>query len=119
MFELAKLHCTPISADTPRLSEADISQYLSRLPDWRITMMEGEARLEKTYKFKDFKAAMEFTDKIARVADDEDHHPALLTEWGKATVTWWTHRIRGLHQNDFIMAAKTENLYGEVGQQAT
>jgi 4a-hydroxytetrahydrobiopterin dehydratase len=61
----------------------------------------------------DFIKAMDFTNRAAQLANEEDHHPAILTEWGKVTVTWWTHKIKGLHQNDFIMAAKTDQLYGK------
>ncbi len=77
-------------------------------------MKEGEPRLEKTFKFHDFDQAMAFTNLIAHEAATEDHHPAILTEWGKVTVTWWTHVIKGLHQNDFVMAAKTDKLYGGI-----
>jgi 4a-hydroxytetrahydrobiopterin dehydratase len=113
MNELVKMHCSTISKDTPKLSQEDIDRYLDRLPDWNILLKDGEPRLEKIYKFDDFDQAADFTSRLALVAKEEDHHPAILTEWGKVTVTWWTHRIRGLHQNDFIMAAKTEKLYQE------
>jgi 4a-hydroxytetrahydrobiopterin dehydratase len=112
MNELAQLHCSPIKADTPRLNEGEVSQLIAKLPGWRIYEKEGEPRLEKAFQFKNFIQAVAFTDQVAQAADQEDHHPAILTEWGKVTVTWWTHRIKGLHQNDFIMAAKTEQLYG-------
>jgi 4a-hydroxytetrahydrobiopterin dehydratase len=56
---------------------------------------------------------MDFTNQVAQVSNEEDHHPAILTEWGKVTVTWWTHKIKGLHRNDFIMAAKTSKIYGD------
>ncbi len=62
------------------------------------------------FKFKDFVQAGAFTNKIAEIAEQEGHHPAILTEWGKVTVTWWTHKIKGLHRNDFIMAAKTDQV---------
>jgi 4a-hydroxytetrahydrobiopterin dehydratase len=114
MNELAQLHCITITADTPRLREPDISQYQSKLPDWHIYEMNGEPRLEKSFHFKDFNQAMAFTNQVAQAANEEDHHPAILTEWGKVTVTWWTHKIRGLHQNDFIMAAKTDQIYEEA-----
>jgi len=112
MNELAQLHCSPIKADTPRLVEREKSQLIVKLPAWRIFDNEGELRLEKVFKFKDFSESIAFTDQVAQAANDEDHHPAILTEWGKVTVTWWTHSIKGLHLNDFIMAAKTEGLYG-------
>jgi 4a-hydroxytetrahydrobiopterin dehydratase len=68
-------------------------------------------RLEKVFKFKNFSEALEFTNRVGALAEQEDHHPALLTEWGKVTVNWWTHKIKGLHRNDFIMAAKTDRMY--------
>jgi 4a-hydroxytetrahydrobiopterin dehydratase len=116
MDKLALLHCSSIMANTPRLDEHDISQYTTKFPDWQVYEKDGEPRLEKTYKFKDFNQAVDFTNQVANAANEEDHHPAILTEWGKVTVTWWTHKIKGLHQNDFIMAAKTDLLYGRASE---
>lgn len=113
MNELAKLHCSKIDAKTPRLNKSDISQLEAKLRGWRTYEKDGEVRLEKIFKCDDFRKAVAFTNRIAQAANEEDHHPAILTEWGKVTVTWWTHKIKGLHQNDFIMAAKTESLYGD------
>ncbi len=114
MNDLAQMHCSAVTASTPRLYEREINQYLANLPDWELYEKDGEPRLEKSFKLKDFIQALAFTNKIAQVANEEDHHPAILTEWGKVTVTWWTHKIKGLHQNDFIMAAKTDQLYKEA-----
>ena len=111
MDELAKLHCSPIAANTPRLDEHEVNQLIAKLPGWQTYEKDAELRLEKGYEFEDFRKALAFTNKVAQVANEEDHHPSLLTEWGKVTVTWWTHKIKGLHQNDFIMAAKTEQIY--------
>lgn len=111
MNELAQMHCSTITKDTPMLSQDAVAEYLARLSGWLIILKDGEPRLEKSYTFKDFDQAVNFTDQVAKLAKEEDHHPAILTEWGKVAVTWWTHKIRGLHQNDFIMAAKTEKLY--------
>jgi 4a-hydroxytetrahydrobiopterin dehydratase len=113
MNELSQLHCSAVTANNPPLNDRDISQYLTKLPDWKIYEIDGEPRLEKTFRFKDFNQAVDFTNRIAQLANEEDHHPAILTEWGRVTVTWWTHKIKGLHQNDFIMAAKTDQLYGK------
>ncbi len=110
MNELAAKHCSPINASSQRLSDQEIGQYQAKLPDWEIYTKDGELRLEKVFKFKDFNQAVDFTDRVAKIANTEDHHPAILTEWGKVTVTWWTHKIKGLHLNDFIMAAKTDQL---------
>ncbi len=112
MNELAQLHCSPIGANTLPLSDHDVSELKSKLPGWQTYEKNAGLRLEKVFKFDDFRAALAFTNQIAQVANEEDHHPAILTEWGKVTVTWWTHKIKGLHQNDFIMAAKTDQLYG-------
>ena len=110
MDRLESMHCSAVTAATPRLNDQEIGQYQAKLPDWEIYQKDGELRLEKVFQFKDFNQAVEFTNRVARIANEENHHPAILTEWGKVTVTWWTHKIRGLYLNDFIMAAKTDQL---------
>jgi 4a-hydroxytetrahydrobiopterin dehydratase len=110
MDELFHLHCAKIKADTPSLTREEIESYQKQLPSWKVNFTSEEPRLEKEYRFKDFKEAIHFTNRLAELADSEDHHPAILTEWGKVTVSWWTHRIKGLHLNDFIMAARTDHL---------
>ena len=82
-----------------------------QIPDWQIIERDQINRLERQYRFANFVQAMAFTNQVGELAEEEAHHPALLTEWGKVTVTWWTHKIKGLHRNDFIMAAKTDALY--------
>ncbi len=111
MNELETQHCSSITATTPKLNQQEIDQYQARVSNWRLYEKDGEPRLEKVFVFKDFTQAMDFTNQVAKIANQEDHHPAILTEWGRVTVTWWTHRIKGLHQNDFIMAAKTDRLF--------
>jgi 4a-hydroxytetrahydrobiopterin dehydratase len=110
MNKFASLHCSVITAATPELNEDEIGLYQVQLPNWEIYQKNGEPRLEKVFLFKDFKQALDFTNRVGQVAEAENHHPAILTEWGKVTITWWTHKIRGLHLNDFIMAAKTDQL---------
>ena len=83
----------------------------SGLDDWREH--EGIGRLERVFTFKDFAEALSFTNRVGALAETEGHHPAILTEWGRVTVTLWTHKIRGLHRNDFIMAAKVDSLTAE------
>ena len=85
------------------------------MPDWELREEEGEKRLRRAFTFKDFAPALVFTNKVGALAEEEGHHPALLTEWGKVTVAWWTHKIGGLHRNDFIMAARTDALF-EAGK---
>lgn len=111
MTALADQNCVRITADSPRLTGTEVESYLLQLPGWKAFDQEGEQRIQREYKFKDFSQALAFTNRIGALADQQDHHPALLTEWGKVTVTWWTHRIKGLHLNDFIMAAKTDREY--------
>ena len=69
----------------------------------------GILQLERVFTFSDFAQALAFTNKVGALAEEAGHHPAILTEWGKVTVTWWTHKIGGLHRNDFIMAARTDH----------
>jgi 4a-hydroxytetrahydrobiopterin dehydratase len=93
------------------VTEAEVATFHPQVAEWQIIERQNIQRLERLFKFKNFVEAMAFTDKVGELAEAEAHHPALLTEWGKVTVTWWTHKIKGLHRNDFIMAAKTDQLY--------
>ena len=110
MTLLAGKTCEACREGAPLATQEDIEKYMSQLPGWQIIATAGINHLEKTYKFKNFEQALQFTNKVGALAEQEKHHPALLTEWGKVTVTWWTHKIAGLHVNDFIMAAKTEEI---------
>lgn len=109
-LNLVGLKCVACRGDEPPATEAEIALYQPAVPTWTIVEREGIKRLERTFKFKNFVQAVEFTNKVAALAEAEGHHPAILTEWGKVTVTWWTHKLKGLHRNDFIMAAKTDQL---------
>jgi 4a-hydroxytetrahydrobiopterin dehydratase len=111
MADLAQQKCVACKGGEPPLSDAEIAQFLPQVPEWRVIERDGIKRLERVFKFDDFKQALQFTNRVGEIAEQEGHHPAILTEWGKVTVTWWTHKIRGLHRNDFIMAAKTDRLY--------
>lgn len=111
MAELSQFKCVPCRGDEPPLDAAQIAAYQPQVPDWQVITVEGIPRLQRTFKFKNFAEALAFTNQVGALAEAEDHHPSLLTEWGKVTVTWWTHKIKGLHRNDFIMAAKTDALF--------
>lgn len=102
---------TPRKGD-PALSRSDSESYLTQVPEWRILEQDGLERLSREFKFKDFVEALNFTNQVGELAEQVDHHPAILTEWGKVTVTWWTHVVNGLHINDFIAAAKTDQIFG-------
>lgn len=111
MDQLTQLKCTACRGGEPTVTDAEIAEFKPQVPEWKIIEVDGIKHLERVFKFKDFVSALAFTNKVGELAESEGHHPALLTEWGKVTVTWWTHKIRGLHRNDFIMAAKTDELY--------
>ncbi len=111
MSTLAQEKCKAVKGDEPPLTRDQIEELLPQLPGWSLIEREGIPRLERAFKFKNFLQALAFTNQVGGVAESEDHHPALLTEWGKVTVTLWTHRIKGLHRNDFIMAAKADQLF--------
>src|SRR4051812_31851150 len=109
---LAGATCVACRRDAPQVTEAEIAELLPEIPDWELLEVDGIRRLQRVFSFDDFAQALAFTDRVGSVAEEQGHHPALLTEWGRTTVTWWTHRIKGLHRNDFVMAAKTDRLSG-------
>jgi 4a-hydroxytetrahydrobiopterin dehydratase len=103
-------HCEACGSSTQALTSDRIAEYLVTIPGWSVVEENGEKQLRRTFTFEDFNHAMEFTNKLWKLAESEDHHPAILTEWGKVTVSWWTHAIGGLHRNDFVMASRTDLL---------
>jgi len=111
MASLSGMKCTACRKGEPTVTGTEIAELHPQVPDWQIVERDGIKRLERVFAFKDFAGALEFTNAVGGIAEEEGHHPALLTEWGKVTVEWWTHKIRGMHRNDFIMAAKTDGLY--------
>ncbi len=110
MSALSEMKCTACRGDEPTLTDDEIAELRPKIPDWQVVDQEGVKRLERVFKFRNFAQALAFTNRVGDQAEEEGHHPALLTEWGKVTVSWWTHKIGGLHQNDFIMAARTDEL---------
>ena len=108
MGELVNTKCEACQAGAPVVTGAEMDELLPQIPDWRVVEAAGINRLVRTFKFKNFRGALAFTNKVGELAEEAGHHPALLTEWGKVTVSWWTHKIGGLHKNDFIMAARTD-----------
>jgi 4a-hydroxytetrahydrobiopterin dehydratase len=111
MPSLSQMHCVACRGGEPQLSEAQIQQLMPQVPDWQVKEVGGEKRLERVIKFKNFAEALAFTDKVGAIAEAEDHHPMIITEWGRVTIDWWTHTIHGIHQNDFVMAARTDQLF--------
>jgi len=107
---LAGERCVACRRDSPRVTEAEIAELKPQVPDWELIELDGIQRLQRVFSFASFADALTFTNRVGALAEQEGHHPALLTEWGRVTVTWWTHKIRALHRNDLIMAAKTDSL---------
>ena len=110
MDNFENLSCEPVRGGDAPLTDAEMAELQPQVAGWEVVELDGIKRLRRVFEFKDFSQGLDFTNKIGEIAEAEDHHPALLTEWGKVTVTWWTHVIKGLHKNDFIMAAKTDSL---------
>jgi 4a-hydroxytetrahydrobiopterin dehydratase len=110
MINLAAGKCVACRAGEPTVTESEISLLLPQIPEWQIKEVDGVKRLERVYKFKNFAQALEFTDKVGAIAEEENHHPLIITEWGRVTLQFWTHVIGGLHKNDFIMAAKSDEI---------
>lgn len=111
MPELTEQKCEACRVGAPHVTDEEIKELRPQVPDWQLHERDGVRQLEREFSFDDFAEALAFTNRVGEAAEAEGHHPALLTEWGKVTVTWWTHKIGGLHRNDFIMAAKTDELY--------
>jgi 4a-hydroxytetrahydrobiopterin dehydratase len=107
---LASGRCVACRPDSPRVTEGEMAELAPQIPDWELRERDGIQRLERVFRFARFAEALAFTNRVGALAEEHGHHPALLTEWGRVTVTWWTHAIHGLHRNDFIMAAKTDSL---------
>ena len=110
MTELTERKCEACRADAPQATPEEIEEYMAQIPDWEIVDVDGVKQLQRVYKFKNFVQALQFADKVGEIAEQEDHHPSILVEYGKVTLTWYTHKINGLHVNDFIMAARSDQL---------
>lgn len=108
MNELGRMHCEACRADAPAVSDEELATLVREIPDWAVETRDGVMQLERVFRFRNFADALAFANRVGELAEAEGHHPALLVEWGRVTVTWWTHKIGGLHRNDFIMAARTD-----------
>lgn len=110
-MKLTEMECIPCRGDQPKLSQAEIDSYLPQVAGWQVITQDGIQHLTRRYKVRNFAQALSFANQVGEMAEKQKHHPAILVEWGQVTVSWWTHIIGGLHQNDFISAAKTDQLY--------
>ncbi len=108
---LLESKCEACYEDATALNEQEISEFLSRIPSWIVHEDDGIKRLICSFAFSNYENSVNFTNKIAKLAEEEDHHPEIILEWGNVTVSWWSHKIKGLHKNDFICASKTDELF--------
>lgn len=104
-------HCEACHKDAPRATPEERSLWGQEIPHWTVIQEHGVDMLERIFTFSNFTQALEFTVRVGRMADEQGHHPALLTEWARVRVRWWTHKTAGLHRNDYVCAAKSELLY--------
>lgn len=104
---LASKTCVPCRGGVPPLKGEQLKQLRSQVPGWQVI---NEHHLERTFKFPDFKTALAFTNQVGNLAEEQGHHPDILLAWGKVAVTIWTHKIDGLTESDFILAAKIDRL---------
>ena len=111
MTELSQQHCEACRAGAPLISDEELRELMPQIPDWQVIVVDDIMQLQREFSFKNFAEAMAFSNRVGDIAEAVDHHPAILTEWGRVTVTWWSHKIRGLHRSDLIMAARTDDVY--------
>ena len=111
MSALQKDKCIPCHGGVSAASKDEIKEMAKEIPEWTIYDTDNIDMIERVFRVKNWKQAQAFVNKIGEMAEAEQHHPALLLEWGKVKVTWWTHAISGLHKNDFICAAKTDEIF--------
>ncbi len=105
--------CQACRSDSPKVTVEEVSELKPQIPEWEMSEVRGVPRLRRTFRFDGWMAAVRFVDAIAILVEEADHHPQIRLEWGRVTVSWWTHAIGGLNRNDFIMAAKTDQCYDQ------
>jgi len=111
MERLASKSCVPCRGGVPPLSTDQAEKLLRQTPGW--TVAEGGTRLRRSFEFRDFVEAMRFVNRVADLAEEQGHHPDIAIHWNRVDLTLWTHKIGGLHENDFILAARVNALLEE------
>lgn len=107
---LSKGNCEACRIDAPKVTNSQIESLMPQIPSWSILENDDIKRLVCSFAFLDYDQTVNFANSVTKLAEEEDHHPEIIIEWGKVTVSWWSHKIKGLHMNDFICAAKTDEL---------
>ncbi len=111
MNQLAERSCRPCRQDSLPVAADERERLLKEIPDWRIECVDGMDQLVGNFSFPDFGAALKFVNHVGELAEAADHHPRIVLEWGAGEVRWWTHAIGDLHENDFILAARTSQVH--------
>jgi 4a-hydroxytetrahydrobiopterin dehydratase len=110
MSELSAKTCVPCRDGVPPLKGEELAEIHKQLPQWAHWEVINEHHITRTFTFPDFKQALDFVNRVGAIAEEQGHHPDILLTWGKAKITLWTHKIDGLTESDFIMAAKIDRL---------
>jgi 4a-hydroxytetrahydrobiopterin dehydratase len=111
MDSLAEKTCTPCRGGVPPLNQEEAERISAQAPDWQI--LDDAHRIERRFSFRDFRSALNFVQKVGEIAENEGHHPDVNFGWGYATISLQTKKIKGLHENDFIMATKIDRVFAE------
>ena len=111
---LVRETCVACRRDSPRVTDQEIAELSPQINNWDLKVADDVPRLERSFEFRNFEQAIAFANAVGEAAEAEGHHPRLTVEWGRVGVEWWTHKIRGLHRNDFVMAAKTDQLFAQT-----
>jgi 4a-hydroxytetrahydrobiopterin dehydratase len=111
--QLSEMKCTACQKGAPPVSEDEVKELHPQIPEWQIVERDNIPRLERVFTFGNFAQALDYANRVGALAEESGHHPAMLVEWGKVTLSWWTHKIKALHRNDFIMAARSDQAYAE------
>jgi len=110
METLTQMQCVPCRGNEPQATPAEIAAWKPQITGWELIADEEINKLRRTFRFKNFAEALAFVNRVGARAEEQDHHPLIEFTWGRVTITWWTHAIKGLHRNDFIMAAVTDQV---------
>ncbi|MEK7136675.1 MAG: 4a-hydroxytetrahydrobiopterin dehydratase [Patescibacteria group bacterium] len=108
MSSLTSKHCLPCKGGVAPLTRSEAEELRKQTPEWKLS--ENGKKIARTFKFKNFKETRAFFEKVADIAESENHHPDFEVSWGSMTLTLWTHAIGGLSENDFIVAAKMDQI---------
>ena len=111
MIDLHLQECNFAKSGLIKLTHKEAEKLSKQIPAWILLEEQSVMKLKRDYNFNDFVGALAFTNQLGKLAEDQNHHPQMLIEWGRVTLTWWSHNLKGLHRNDYIMAAKTDLLF--------